>query len=560
MRKNNSIISIIILVWILSITLESAALAESCKDKYISAEACYESLKNNPKKRKYKDKWLDCIHKFGDVYKTSPSGPWAPAGLYSSGILYWELYQISKNISHKDEAVDILNRIIKRFPNSKYKKKAKLKLDSIKINLKPNSISNSSAKLVKLTSKSKKEIATKSQKIAKKKKPAKNDKRPRYNKPIIVTGLRHWSNLNYTRVVIDAKRKTSYSHGLLKKDASAKKPQRLYIDVTNGRLGKKMKKIISINDNLLIDARAAQNTVNSVRVVIDIKSFKNYKIFSLKDPFRIVIDVWGKTSKSNKSALGKGKKDLNKSSLAKQLSLGVRRIVIDPGHGGQDYGALGYLKGVYEKDIALKIAKILAKKIRKRLNCEVLLTRNSDRGLALEERTAFANTKNADLFISIHTNAAHSKKAFGIETYFLNLSTDEEAIMVAARENATSKKNISDLQTILNDLMQHAKINESSRLAFNVQNSLYKNMRKKYSKIKNKGVKQAPFYVLLGAQMPSILIETSFISNPRECKRLVNKNYQNYLCDAILKGISRYIKETHPATVWQQNPKIQKHG
>jgi N-acetylmuramoyl-L-alanine amidase len=120
--------------------------------------------------------------------------------------------------------------------------------------------------------------------------------------------------------------------------------------------------------------------------------------------------------------------------------------------------------------------------------------------------------------------------------------------LVAARENATSTKNISDLQTILSDLMQNAKINESSRLAYYVQDAMYKQMKKKYSRIKNKGVKQAPFYVLLGARMPSILIETSFISNSRECKRL-NSKYQNYLCDAIVKGIRGYIKETNPTAL-----------
>ena len=168
--------------------------------------------------------------------------------------------------------------------------------------------------------------------------------------------------------------------------------------------------------------------------------------------------------------------------------------------------------------------------------------------MTLEERTAFANTKNADLFISIHTNSHKDRRAYGIETYFLNLATDDEAIRVAALENATSTKNISDLQSILNDLMQNAKINESSRLAVHVQSSIVSHLKsKRWTRIKNKGVKQAPFYVLLGAQMPSILIETSFISNSRECKRLTNPKYQDQLSEAILKGIRKYIKETSPA-------------
>jgi N-acetylmuramoyl-L-alanine amidase len=213
------------------------------------------------------------------------------------------------------------------------------------------------------------------------------------------------------------------------------------------------------------------------------------------------------------------------------------------------------LKGVHEKDVVLQISRRLAKMVRKELKCEVFLTRNSDRFLTLEERTAIANTKNADLFISVHTNSSRDRRAYGIETYFLNLATDDEAIRVAAMENATSTKNISDLQTILYDLMQNAKINESSRLAGYVQGSTIRHLKsKRYSRIKDKGVKQAPFYVLIGAQMPAILVETSFISNQRECKRLINPQYQQRLCESIVAGIKKYIKETAPTARFKTRP------
>ena len=364
----------------------------------------------------------------------------------------------------------------------------------------------------------------------------------------------------------DASRETAYNHHLLKRDPSLKKPQRLYVDLKNSRLGQNIRKSIPINDDLLSDARAGQYTHDSVRVVVDIKSFKTYKIFSLKDPFRIVIDVWGTASNKKgesrqPSVTLKKNGRLPTSALAKQLALGVRRIVIDPGHGGRDFGAPGYLRGVHEKDVVLKIARKLADLVRKELACEVFLTRNSDRFLTLEERTAIANTKNADLFISIHTNSHKDRRAYGIETYFLNLATDDDAIRVAAMENATSTKNISDLQTILSDLMQNAKINESSRLAGNVQGSVIRHLKsKRYSRIKDKGVKQAPFYVLLGAQMPAILFETSFISNSRECKRLVNPRYQQRLCEAIVYGIKKYIKEITPTAQLKEHPEIANSG
>jgi len=295
-----------------------------------------------------------------------------------------------------------------------------------------------------------------------------------------------------------------------------------------------------------------------VRVVVDIKSFQTYKIFSLMNPFRIVIDVWGEgdaapAARKEQAAIKLPSGKIPPGSIARSLALGVSRIVIDAGHGGKDPGAKGYYRKAREKDITLSIAKRLKKKLEARIGCQVIMTRNGDQFLTLEERTAFANTKEADLFISIHVNAHRNKNAYGVETYFLNLATDEDAIRVAAMENATSTKNISDLQTILMDLMQNAKINESSRLASHVQTHMVGHLRKNYSSIKDKGVKQAPFYVLLGAQMPAILVETSFISNPRECERLMDPAYQDRLSDGIVLGIENYIKATSP-TAFQDGP------
>ena len=527
------------------------ASADMARDKYFRAEACYNKLCKSPAKQKYRHNWLNCIEKFQDVYRHNPLGPWAAAGLYMSGNLFKDLYKKSYKKSDKKEAIDLFERIIKRFPKSKYKYKAGEKIRSLLKSNDLNALSIKKKKNPKNKKPSKHRPAKAASGLYLSKKIVNKNGQPSTGKFSTVTDLRFWSNLNYTRIVIDADKETSYTHRLLKKDRSIKKPQRLYIDLKDSVLGKAVEKSIPINDNLLSNARAGQYASDSVRVVVDIKSFKSYKIFSLRNPFRIVIDVWGKDTKTaykagSEKTGSKNNAKIDSSALAKQLSLGVKRIVIDPGHGGRDYGAPGYLRGVHEKNVVLSIGKKLAKKIREKLNCEVIMTRRSDKYLTLEERTAIANTKNADLFISIHTNAARNRKAYGIETFFLNLATDNDAILVAARENATSTKNISDLQTILSDLMQNARINESSRLAYYVQQSLCRDMKKKYSKIKNKGVKQAPFYVLLGAQMPSILIETSFISNSRECKRLVNSKYQDRLCDAIVEGIKKYINETNP--------------
>jgi len=521
--------------------------AETAKEKYFEADARYRKLKKSSRKQKYRENWLACIKKYQAVYRQDPSGKWAAAGLYMSGNLYMELYKRSYKKSDKKEAIDNFERIKKRYPRSAYSKKAAILVKKLTTN------ENSYSK--------KKKVALK---VISKKVEKKPHQKP-FKKSATVTGLRFWSNPNYTRVVIDTDRETSYLHHLLKKDPSIKKPQRLYVDLQNCTLGENIEKIIPIDDDMLSGARAGQFTKDSVRVVVDIKTFKTYKVFSLKDPFRIIMDMWGDSEKPSKTSDLKVKNKIRdpkaiSDSLVKQLSLGVKRIIIDPGHGGRDYGAPGRIKGIHEKAIALQIGRRLAKKIRKEIKCEVIMTRNNDKFLTLEERTAIANTKNADLFISIHTNANRDRRVYGIETYFLNLATDKDSILVAARENATSTKNISDLQVILNDLMQNSKINESSRLAAYIQISMYKHLKKKgYSRIKSKGVKQAPFYVLLGAQMPAVLIETSFISNKRECTRLINSKYQERLCEGIVFGIKKYIKETNPTafirTGSQSNPK-----
>lgn len=531
--------------------------AQKARRQYATAEGCYNRLLKSARSQKYRDRWLICIEKFQEVYRIDPTGPWAAAGLYMSGKLYQELYKRSFKASDKKEARDSFERIRKRFPQSQYRQKAADAMDSFSQIASPKVASRKKDRVKSKPKPAVDKIVKEIEKAASTRESAVEEVAISGSQNATVKGLRYWSNPSYTRIVIDADSDADYTHRLLKKDPSIHKPQRLYVDLNRCRLGEDITKMIPINDNLLSDVRAGQHTSDSVRVVVDIKSFKTYKIFSLKNPFRIVIDVWGKEPKPTRRTARTAPKDtkLPPGSLAKQLALGVSRIVIDPGHGGRDFGAPGYLKGVHEKDVALKVARRLAKMIRAKLGCEVFLTRNSDRHLTLEERTAIANTKNADLFISIHTNAARDRRAYGIETYFLNLATDEDAIMVAARENATSTKNISDLQAILTDLMQNAKINESSRLAVHVQEAMYKQLRKKYRRINNKGVKQAPFYVLLGAQMPAILIETAFISNSRECKRLVNAKYQNRMAEAIIKGIRKYIKETSPTAFLKLSPK-----
>jgi N-acetylmuramoyl-L-alanine amidase len=179
------------------------------------------------------------------------------------------------------------------------------------------------------------------------------------------------------------------------------------------------------------------------------------------------------------------------------------------------------------------------------MGLDVVMTRSTDVFIPLEERTAIANKVNADLFLSIHANASLNRSAAGIETYYLNLAKTDKAARVAARENNTSLEKVGLLQTILFDLMANYKINDSARLADDVQKSLHGKLEKKFGGIKNLGVKQGPFYVLVGATMPSILVETAFISNEREVELLTDDDYQETAAAGILEGVRNYIKNLH---------------
>ena len=227
------------------------------------------------------------------------------------------------------------------------------------------------------------------------------------------------------------------------------------------------------------------------------------------------------------------------SSLAAQLGLKVRRVVIDPGHGGKDTGAIG-AHGVREKDIALSIAKRLATRLRA-LNFAVTLTRKDDSFVSLDDRTRIANEARADLFVSIHCNAARKRTLSGVETWTLNVASDRYAARLSAFENADDERTVSDLRLILADLATKANAGDARELAQSVQSSLVRNLRSRVGKVTDHGVKQALFYVLLGTHMPSILVETAFLSNPSEEARLRSARYQNGAAEAIARGVKDFV-------------------
>jgi len=227
-------------------------------------------------------------------------------------------------------------------------------------------------------------------------------------------------------------------------------------------------------------------------------------------------------------------------SLTRALGLKIGRIVVDAGHGGHDTGTIGP-NGLMEKDLVLDVALRLGRLLETRLGADVIFTRDDDTFIPLETRTAIANEHQADLFISIHANSSHDPSARGIETYYLNFTSNPDALEVAARENAVSEKSIYELQDLVKKITLKDKIEESRELATDVQQSLYNGLATRHSTLRDRGVKKAPFVVLIGANMPSILAEISFVSNPTDAAKLETPEYREKIAESLYKGIAHYV-------------------
>jgi N-acetylmuramoyl-L-alanine amidase len=542
--------------------------ATNPKTLLTKADESRNSLYSSSNRMKYRENWLNCIQKYENIHNQYPKSEQAPWALYRSAQVYTKLYQSSRLETDLDKALEIYEKITEEYSSHRLADDAQYKMGEIYYEYKKDP-TQAYVEFLKVDVKfpngdirpKAKEMMDKLAAIL-----GKNGDSEAVaidsssaNKLTAVKNIRYWSTPSYTRVVIDLDGQVEYTFNLLEKDPDLNKPRRLYLDLENTYVGSGIETTIPIKDGLLQMARAAQYKDDIVRVVLDIDNIEDYKIFRLHDPFRIVVDVSGvegKTEEKKTTAItesrpiGKGVRKPESPddtvTLARQLGLSVKTIVIDPGHGGKDPGC--YISDeIQEKDIVLDLAKKLKGRIEANLGCGVFLTRTEDIFLPLDERTAFANVKKADIFISLHVNSHKQGDIFGVETYFLNMATDERAVMLAAKENATSEKNISDLQSILNDLMLNTKISESSKLAYQVQDGVMTGIKKSFKTNKSLGVKQAPFYVLIGAEMPAILIETGFITNPTERKRLLNDKYRETLADGIVDGIDAYIKSIDQA-------------
>ncbi|MGV1100414.1 N-acetylmuramoyl-L-alanine amidase [Thiovibrio sp. JS02] len=546
--------------------------------QYAQAKAYYQGLRKGARKEN-RENWLTCVTAFRSIYKAAPEHEVGTKSLFMLGKVYHDMFRLGKNPLDLSEAIayyediptlfpkhrladdalfalgiihatdkndpgkagKIYAKIIALYPDGDMAAGASRQLQELKTTVAapplPGEDGGEPPAVITITPQAAKTVTDQEQPEAASESAAAGST----GRMATVLPIRHWSNSRYTRVVVETSEPVKFKHQLLPSNGDV--PGRLYIDLQDSRLCADIERNIPIQDGLLRQVRNAQYDPTTVRVVLDTQTtISDYKVFNLSEPSRVVIDVMGGEEKSTP----KNTKD-DALSLVRQLGLGVKRIVLDPGHGGKDPGTTSP-SGMKEKDIVLDVALMVAKRLRESLGCEVILTRDRDVFIPLEERTAIANAKEADLFLSIHVNAAPSKEAHGIETYVLDLATNKDAMRVAALENATSARQVSDLQSILMDLMYNSKINESLKLAEIVQDEMITGLNKQYRPVNNLGVKKAPFVVLIGAQMPSILTEIAFLSNPVEEKRLKSGKYLASVADHISSGIGQYVQNMNLAS------------
>ncbi len=504
---------------------------EDASQLYNKALQLEKDLRGSGSLQKQVASWEKVIRAFRNVYYSFPSSGYCDNSLFHVAALYAEMGNTFHDPLYFRRATSTYQFLIEQYPSSSLLAEAILESirilrqelgkeeDALVMEKKFRIVSPGTAKTVQ----------TRTQATA--------------AQPATLKSVRHYTGTDYSRIVIDFDKEVGFKRDRLSD------PDRLYVDFQNTVAYKELlQQTFPVDDGFLKQIRVGQNNYRTARVVLDLKSIETFEIFALYHPYRIIIDVQGKkaipsspvaTVEPVQAPEMAQANSGGKYSLARQLGLKVQRIILDPGHGGHDPGAMqGKLR---EKDITLDVALRLKQILQSELGYEVLMTRQDDVFVPLEQRTAFANSNSADLFVSVHVNSSRNRQARGVETYYLNFATTPEAMEVAARENAIAEKNMAELQKLTTAIALNSKIEESQDFAKSIQTHLVSRLQKEYS-ASNLGVKQAPFYVLIGAQMPSILAEISFLSNQRESGLLATSRYRQSVAEGLARGVRLYVE------------------
>lgn len=649
--------------------LAAPSLARTVKEKkqaaatqYKVAEHLRDALNAKAEFKRTRDDYQRVMDAFRKVYHTAPTSNKADASVLAVADLLEEQGRVLDDPKSFKDAIGQLEFLRREYPGSRYRGQALFNIAEIYRNDLDDSVqakttfqeflkhypgtsladraqdelddidareAQAQKKLLKADSKTK---SVAEEKTAPQ--PAATDHRH----SALLTGIRHWSTPDYTRVAIDLEQEVKYETGRVPH------PDRIFFDLHGAKVASALVgKSFVVDDGFLHKIRVAQYRANLARVVLDVDDVAEYSAFLLPNPYRLIIDIHGRkivpkvafrhpaappktrtqpevadatakqpaaateasapanhepaesqpvvdkttdTARAEEPKLEDSKIDENEKatgkpttgptfqavapknadagrtrsrskspdqtaraaapsssgerSLIRALGLKIGKIVIDAGHGGHDTGTIGP-NGLMEKDLVLDVALKLGKLLEDRMGAEVIYTREDDTFIPLETRTAIANKEQADLFISVHANSSSDPEARGIETYYLNFTSSPDALEVAARENAVSQKSIHELQDLVKKIALKEKIEESREFALDVQKSLYGGLVVKSPGLHDRGVKKAPFVVLIGANMPSILAEISFVSNPTDERKLKTSEYRERVAESLYKGIAKYV-------------------
>ena len=509
----------------------------AAREAYKKARQYHDQLLQTPESdRNLQNKYSRAIFLYRTVIDHDPTYSACDDSIFAMATLYQEMAKFFTNDPYRDRAIYYYEFVADQYPSTKHKKAALER-----------------ARLLQ------------QEKVA----PEAPPDSPRAQKSqgaglANVSEIRYWSNEDYTRVVVQLDREIEFRKHILSN------PDRIYFDLQDTRLRSALNgKTYPIDDVFIKQVRVAQNRPDMVRLVLDFAEINKHTVFALYDPFRIVIDTLGGRRSPDTPQVAERTVNTEEAvlslatgtdttvrvsetptvpasnldgdrSLTRVLGLKVGRVVIDPGHGGGDTGSIGS-SGLKEKDLVLSVSKRLKILVEERLGTDVVLTRDTDKFVPLEERTAIANQLGADLFISVHANSSRIRKVSGVETFFLNLTSNAEEREVASRENAGSQRNIRELEDLLRQIALGDYNEESKDLAQIIQQSLYSEVKNHHPILRNRGVKKAPFIVLINLNMPGILTEVGFISNPTEEKYFTEKEGQDQVAEALYKGIEKYF-------------------
>ena len=569
----------------------------SPRDDYVRGVSAFNALLKNEKRAGLRSEWLAVMKHFDRSLAAAPKGALAPKCMYFIGRTKEELARRSFSRADRNGALAAFDRMLAAYPRHGWAddalyRKGMIWFEQGKDKVQAEGVFKGVLALYPLGDMAPKATEMLAMIVGSKGPPASakaaaSAARPKAESTL--TGIRHWSGGDYTRVVMDMSHDVKYERALVEKASDGNKQLQITLQRTD--IAGDVAPSRAIQDGILSNVHIVPGSAGDVLLTVDLMHMDHYRVFTLPEPYRVVLDVYGsenggdrkvaaapgevdhvqaaldelkakrlngadgakvaskaaakpaapgKSSAASKPQIKVSEKQKKYTgSLVEQLGLKVGTIMIDAGHGGKDPGAVA--NGLYEKNINLRMAKILGRELQKQ-GFKVHYTRTNDTFIPLEERTARANAKNADLFISVHCNAHKKKSVKGFEVYYLNLATDAQAVRVAARENGVSAKKISDMQFILSDLMLNSKINESRQMAAMVENETLKHMRPRHS-LSSHGSKGAFFYVLTGARMPAILVELGYLTNAGEASKLNSEAYLKAMAKGLTSGVLSYKKK-----------------